>query len=256
MGVFLAGLPHAERDRLVLATKAGHRMWPGPYGDGGSRKYLLASLDASLRRLGVDHVELFYSHRPDPETPLEETVGALHTAVRSGRALGVGLSKYPPSQTLVAAGELTRMGTPVVIHQDRYSMINRGPERGVLQATEVIRAGFVAFAPLAQGLLTGRYLTDVPSGSRAYRNGTLGRERLTDSYRTMIQGLRSLALARGQSIAQMAISWVLRDRRVTSAIVGASSIRQLDENLDAAKNLNWDAAEVVAVDALTAALES
>src|SRR5579859_1460076 len=238
----------AHRDELVISTKAGYDMWPGPYGEWGSRKYLLASLDQSLRRLGIEYVDIFYSHRFDPETPLEETMGALDTAVRSGKALYAGISSYSPDRTRDAASILRSLGTPLLIHQPSYSMLNRWIEGGLLDVLEAEGAGCIAFSPLAQGLLTTKYLNGIPAGSRASRNGSLSQEQLTDQTLAHVRALNSIAAARGQSLAQMAISWTLRDPRVTSALVGASSVSQLEENLAAAGKATFRAEEIAAID--------
>ena len=236
------------RDELVISTKAGYDMWPGPYGEWGSRKYLLASLDQSLKRMGVEYVDIFYSHRFDPETPLEETMGALDTAVRSGKALYAGISSYSAERTRDAAAILRSLGTPLLIHQPSYSMLNRWIEGGLLDVLEAEGAGCIAFSPLAQGLLTTKYLDGVPAGSRASRNGSLSQEQLTDATLAHVRALNSIAAARGQSLAQMAISWTLRDPRVTSALVGASSVGQLEENLAAAAKTTFSAEEIAAID--------
>ncbi len=212
------------RDELIISTKAGYDMWPGPYGDHGSRKYLLASLDQSLARMGLDYVDIFYSHRFDPDTPLEETMGALDTAVRSGRALYAGISSYSPERTREAYAILKSMGTPLLIHQPSYSMINRWIEGGLLETLGDLGVGCIAFSPLAQGLLTTRYLDGVPDGSRAARNGSLSQDQLSDRTLAHVRSLNEIAAARGQTLAQMALSWVLRDDRVTSALIGASSV--------------------------------
>ena len=221
------------RDELVISTKAGYDMWPGPYGDGGSRKYLLGSLDQSLARMGLDHVDIFYSHRADPETPLEETMGALHTAVVSGRAIYAGISSYSPDRTRQAAAILADMGTPLLIHQPSYSMLNRWIEDGLLDTLAETGVGCIAFSPLAQGMLTDRYLGGVPAGSRASRPGSLSKDLLTDTALHHIRALAEIAAGRGQSLAQLALSWALRDRRVTSVLVGASSVQQLEDNIGA-----------------------
>jgi L-glyceraldehyde 3-phosphate reductase len=236
------------RDELVISTKAGYDMWPGPYGEWGSRKYLLASLDQSLKRMGVEYVDIFYSHRFDPDTPLEETMGALDTAVRSGKALYAGISSYSPERTSEAAAILRSLGTPLLIHQPSYSMLNRWIEGGLLDVLEAEGAGCIAFSPLAQGLLTTKYLDGVPAGSRASRNGSLSQDQLTDQTLAHVRALNSIAAERGQSLAQMAISWTLRDPRVTSALVGASSVAQLEENLAAADKTTFAAEEIAAID--------
>jgi L-glyceraldehyde 3-phosphate reductase len=222
------------RDELIISTKAGYTMWPGPYGDRGSRKYLLASLDQSLKRMGLDYVDIFYSHRPDPDTPIEETMGALDQAVRSGRALYAGISNYGPEQTREAARVLRSLGTPCLIHQPRYSMLDRVPEGGLLDVLSEEGIGCIVFSPLAQGLLSGKYLDGVPDGSRATRGTTsLRPERLTPAILERLRTLNGMAQVRGQSLAQMALSWVLRDPRVTSALIGARTVEQLDDSLDA-----------------------
>jgi len=236
------------RDELVLSTKAGYDMWPGPYGDLGSRKYLLASLDASLKRMGLDYVDIFYSHRADPDTPLEETMGALHTAVTSGRALYAGISSYSAERTARAASILAEMGTPLLIHQPSYSMLNRWIEDGLLDTIGELGVGCIAFSPLAQGMLTDRYLNGVPAGSRASRPGSLSTALLTDEALGHIRSLNDIAAARGQSLAQLALSWALRDARVTSVLIGASSVRQLEDNLAATANLTFDDDELTRIE--------
>ncbi|MFB7246901.1 L-glyceraldehyde 3-phosphate reductase [Streptomyces populi] len=222
------------RDELVISTKAGYDMWPGPYGEWGSRKYLLSSLDASLRRMGVEHVDIFYSHRFDPDTPLEETMGALASAVQQGKALYVGVSSYSSEQTAEAARILTGMGVRPLIHQPSYSMLNRWTEDdGLLDTLEAAGMGCISFAPLAQGMLTGKYLQGVPEGSRATQGKSLDPGLLSDEVVRRLNGLNDIAARRGQSLAQLALSWVLRDQRMTSALIGASSVRQLEENLEA-----------------------
>ena len=223
-------------------------MWPGPYGEWGSRKYLLASLDQSLKRMGVEYVDIFYSHRFDPDTPLEETMGALDSAVRSGKALYAGISSYSPERTAEAAAILRSLGTPLLIHQPSYSMLNRWIEGGLLDVLESVGAGCIAFSPLAQGLLTAKYLDGVPTGSRAARNGSLSRDQLTDQTLAHVRALNAIAAERGQSLAQMAISWTLRDPRVTSALVGASSVAQLEENLAAVGKTTFAPEEIAAID--------
>jgi L-glyceraldehyde 3-phosphate reductase len=236
------------RDELVISTKAGYDMWPGPYGDNGSRKYLLASLDQSLERMGLDYVDIFYSHRADPDTPLEETMGALHTAVTSGRALYAGISSYSPERTIEAARILADLGTPLLIHQPSYSMLNRWIEDGLLDALGDLGVGCIAFSPLAQGLLTNRYLGGIPEDSRAAKSGSLQQSMITDETLTHLRALNGIAEARGQSLAQLALSWALRDDRVTSVLVGASSVRQLEDNLQAAQNVAFTAEELSAID--------
>jgi len=240
----------AHRDELFVSTKAGWQMWPGPYGDRGSRKHLLASLDQSLRRTGLDHVDVFYSHRPDPDTPLEETMGALHAAVRQGKALHAGISAYSPERTRQAAAILADLGTPLLVDQPPYSMLDRAAEGGLLDAVADVGAGLVVFSPLAQGLLTDRYRDGVPPGSRADQGVFLSAEALTDDLLGRLQELRELAADRGQTLAQMALAWVLRDDRVTSAIVGASSVGQLEDNLGALRNLAFGADELARIDEL------
>lgn len=236
------------RDEIIISTKAGYDMWPGPYGEWGSRKYLLASLDQSLARMGLDYVDIFYSHRFDPQTPLEETMGALDTAVRQGKALYVGISSYSAERTRQAVRILREMGTPLLIHQPSYSLLNRWIEGGLLDVLEEEGVGCIAFSPLAQGLLTSRYLDGVPEGSRASRNGTLPPEHLTEETLAKVRALNEIAARRGQTLAQMAIAWTLRDPRVTSALIGASSVRQLEENLAAADNLDFSAEELAEID--------
>ncbi|MBB5997322.1 L-glyceraldehyde 3-phosphate reductase [Streptomonospora salina] len=227
----------AYRDELVISTKAGYGMWPGPYGSGGgSRKYLLASLDQSLARMGLDYVDVFYSHRFDPDTPLEETMGALATAVKSGRAMYAGISSYSAERTAEAAELLRQMGVPLLIHQPSYSMVNRWIEdQALLDTLERVGAGCIVFSPLAQGLLTGRYLQGVPEGSRAGRAGSFSREWLAEENLERVRALDAVARGRGQTLAQLAISWVLRDRRTTSALIGASSVAQLEDSLAAVR---------------------
>jgi L-glyceraldehyde 3-phosphate reductase len=236
------------RDELIVSTKAGWDMWPGPYGDLGSRKYLLASLDQSLARLGLDYVDIFYSHRFDPDTPLEETMGALDTAVRSGRALYAGISSYSPERTLEAATILRRMGTPLLIHQPSYSMLNRWIEHGLLDTLEEIGAGCIAFSPLAQGMLTSKYLDGVPAESRMARDSSLSPDLLTEQNLTHIRALNGIAEQRGQSLAQLALAWALRDPRVTSVLVGASSVGQLEDNVAALDQLDFTDDELAEID--------
>ncbi|MWV58159.1 L-glyceraldehyde 3-phosphate reductase [Rathayibacter sp. VKM Ac-2754] len=222
------------RDEIVLSSKAGYDMWPGPYGDGGSRKYLLSSLDQSLERLGVDYVDVFYSHRPDPATPIEETMGALASAVQQGKALYVGISNYDPEQTRAAQSALAETGVPLLIHQPRYSMFDRHVEDGLFPVLEEIGAGCIVFSPLAQGLLTDRYLDGaIPEGSRAATSRFLSSERIDQAYLDRVRGLAAIAQARGQSVAQLALAWVLRSPAVTSAVIGASSVGQLEQNVAA-----------------------
>ncbi|MEO5833525.1 MAG: L-glyceraldehyde 3-phosphate reductase [Nakamurella sp.] len=236
------------RDELVISSKAGYDMWPGPYGNWGSRKYLLASLDQSLQRMGLDYVDIFYSHRFDPETPLEETMGALHTAVVSGRALYAGISSYSPERTVQAARILADLGTPLLIHQPSYSMFNRWIEPDLVNTLGDLGVGCIAFSPLGQGLLTTRYLDGVPTGSRASRTGSLSTDLLTDDVLARIRALNGIAESRGQTLAQLALSWVLRDRRVTSALIGASSVQQLEDNLAAVRRLDFTPDELTAID--------
>ena len=238
--------PH--RDELVISTKAGYDMWPGPYGDLGSRKYLLASLDASLERMGLDYVDVFYSHRADPDTPLEETMGALHTAVTSGRALYAGISSDSPDRTRRAAAILRDLGTPLLIHQPSYSMLNRWIEDGLLDTLGELGVGCIAFSPLAQGMLTDKYLGGVPQDSRAARDGSLSTTLLTDEALGHIRALNDIAAGRGQSLAQLALSWALRDERVTSVLVGASSVAQLDDNVAAIANLTFTDDELAGIE--------
>ena len=227
-----------HRDELVVSTKAGYRMWPGPYGDGGSRKYLLSSLDRSLGRMGIDHVDVFYHHRPDPDTPLEETMGALEQAVRSGKALYAGVSNYSPELTREAARILRALRVPFVLHQPKYSMLERAPEQGLLRVLEEEGIGCIVFSPLAQGLLTDRYLDEIPADSRAAKpHGFLREEQVTEARRAQLRALDRVAKARGQSLAQLALAWVLRHPAVTSALVGASRVGQLEDNVAALDNL-------------------
>ena len=232
------------RDELVISTKAGWDMWPGPYGDLGSRKYLLASLDQSLKRLGVDYVDIFYHHHFDPQTPLEESLGALHSAVASGKALYVGISSYSDKRTSEAVAILHELGTPLLIHQPSYSMFNRWIEDRLLGVLDAGGIGCIAFSVLAQGLLTDHYLNGIPPGSRADRGGSLTGDMLNEENLARIRGLNGIAKARGQSLAQMAIAWALRDTRVTSALIGASSVAQLEQNVDALKNLEFTTQEL------------
>ena len=243
------------RDELIISTKAGYNMWPGPFGEWGSRKYLLASLDQSLNRMGLDYVDVFYSHRPDPETPLEETMGALDQAVRSGKALYAGISSYTPEQTLEAARILKELGTPLLIHQPSYSMLNRWTEDGspnLYEALEQVGAGSIAFSPLAQGMLTDRYLNGIPADSRAAQKKSLAGDSITEDKLDRVRGLHRIAGGRGQTLAQMAIAWILREQpkgsSVTSALVGASSVRQLEDTLSAINNLGFSAGELTAID--------
>jgi L-glyceraldehyde 3-phosphate reductase len=242
------------RDELVISTKAGYDMWPGPYGDWGSRKYLLASLDQSLARMGLDYVDIFYSHRVDPDTPLEETMGALDTAVRSGRALYAGISSYNSARTREAASILADLGTPLLIHQPSYSMINRWTENdGLLDTLEEVGAGCIAFSPLAQGLLTDRYLDGVPADSRVATGGAMGREMLTEDRLAHVRALNALASGRGQTLAQLALVWALRDPRMTSLVIGASGVAQLDDNVAALDNLELSDVELAEIESLAPA---
>jgi L-glyceraldehyde 3-phosphate reductase len=249
-GRILAADLAAHRDELVISTKAGYLMWPGPYGEWGSRKYLLASLDRSLARMGLDYVDVFYSHRFDPETPLEETMGALDTAVRSGRALYVGISSYGPQKTREAATILRRLGTPFVIHQPSYSMLNRWVERGLLDVLQSEGIGCIAFSPLAQGLLTTKYLDGMPANSRAAENGSFRKTMLSEKNLASVRALNEIARQRGQSLAQMAVAWVLRKPAVTSALIGASRWAQIEECLGALDNLTFSQTELDQIDRL------
>jgi L-glyceraldehyde 3-phosphate reductase len=232
------------RDELVISTKAGYDMWPGPYGEWGSRKYLLASLEQSLKRMRLDHVDIFYSHRFDPETPLEETMGALDTAVRQGKARYVGISSYGPRRTQEAARILRELGTPLLIHQPSYSMLNRWIEAELLDVLERDGVGAIVFSPLAQGLLTDKYLGGVPEDSRVRRGNYFSSELLTEDNINRVRALNEIARRRGQSLAQLAIAWVLRDPRITSALAGASSVRQLEQNVAALERPDFEPAEL------------
>jgi L-glyceraldehyde 3-phosphate reductase len=236
------------RDELVISTKAGYDMWPGPYGEWGSRKYLLASLDQSLRRMGLDYVDIFYSHRADPDTPLEETMGALDTAVRQGKALYVGISSYSPDRTREAAAILERLGTPLLIHQPSYSMLNRWIEDGLLDALGELGVGCIGFSPLAQGLLTDRYADGIPADSRIARDLSLDAGQLDEQTTAKVAGLREIAAGRGQSLAAMALAWTLRDPRMTSTLVGASGVEQLEQNVHALDRLEFSDEELAAID--------
>ncbi|HEX3319270.1 MAG TPA: L-glyceraldehyde 3-phosphate reductase [Terriglobales bacterium] len=236
------------RDELIISTKAGWDMWPGPYGDFGSRKYLLASLDQSLKRMGLEYVDIFYHHRPDPETPLEETMGALDHAVRSGKTLYVGISAYDPQQTAAAVKILRELGTPCLIHQPKYSMFEREPEQGLLKVLGKEGVGCIVFSPLAQGLLTDKYLKGIPADSRAARDFFLRRADVNEKRLAAIRALNEHANQRGQSLAQMAVAWVLRDARVTSALVGTSRVTQVDDNVDTLKNLEFTDEELGKID--------
>jgi L-glyceraldehyde 3-phosphate reductase len=236
------------RDELVISTKAGYDMWPGPYGQWGSRKYLLASLDQSLSRLGLDYVDIFYSHRFDPDTPLEETMGALDSAVRQGKALYVGISSYSPAHTREAASLLRAMGTPLLIHQPSYSMLNRWIEPELLDTLGAEGIGCIGFSPLAQGLLTDRYLDGVPEGSRAARDSSLSPDQLTEQTLGKVRALNDIAGRRGQSLAQLALAWSLRDHRMTSTLIGASSVAQLENNVASLDNLTFTDEELAEID--------
>jgi L-glyceraldehyde 3-phosphate reductase len=236
------------RDELVISTKAGYDMWPGPYGEWGSRKYLLASLDQSLGRMGLDYVDIFYSHRFDPQTPLEETLGALDSAVRQGKALYVGISSYSAERSRQAVRILCELGTPLLIHQPSYSLLNRWIEGGLLDVLGEEGVGCIVFSPLAQGLLTDRYLNGIPDGSRASRDGSLTSDMLTDETLAKVRALQRIAVRRGQTLAQMALAWTLRDPRVTSTLIGASSVAQLEDNLGALANLHFDGGELAEID--------
>jgi L-glyceraldehyde 3-phosphate reductase len=238
----------AYRDELLISSKAGYDMWPGPYGDGGSRKYLLASLEASLRRMGLEYVDIFYSHRPAMDVPLEETMGALAQAVRQGKALYVGISSYSPERTRQAAKILQSEGVPLLIHQPSYSMLNRWVEKELLGTLEELGVGCIGFSPLAQGLLSNKYLKGVPANSRAKAEGSFLKGFLNEENLNRVRALNEIAASRGQSLAQMAIAWVLRDQRVTSALIGARNVEQLDNSLDAVKNLHFSAAELKEID--------
>jgi L-glyceraldehyde 3-phosphate reductase len=247
-GRILAGGLGRHRDELVISTKAGYDMWPGPYGDWGSRKYLLASLDQSLKRMGLDYVDIFYSHRFDPETPLEETIGALHSAVHQGKALYAGISSYSARRTTEAAAILRGLGTRLLIHQPSYSMLNRWIEDDLLRVLAEEGIGCIVFSPLGQGLLTDRYLNGVPAGARASHPGSFSAELLTDTTLEKVRALHRLAERRGQTLAQMAIAWTLRNPTVTSALVGASSVAQLEQNVAALEQLAFSADELREID--------
>jgi L-glyceraldehyde 3-phosphate reductase len=249
-GRILAADLRPYRDELIISTKAGWDMWPGPYGDGGSRKYLLASLDQSLRRLGVEYVDIFYSHRFDPDTPLEETMGALDAAVRAGKALYAGISSYSPVQTSDAAAVMRHLGTPILIHQPSYSMFNRSIEDGLLDVLGERGIGCIAFSPLAQGLLTDRYLHGVPADSRMATGGFLTEDALTEDTMATVRALNDIAWRRGQSLAQMALAWALRDPRMTSVVVGASSVKQLEDNLGALDQLGFSGDELAEIEGI------
>jgi len=243
--------PH--RDELIISTKAGWDMWPGPYGDWGSRKYLLASLDQSLERMNLEYVDIFYSHRPDPKTPIEETMSALDHAVRSGKALYAGISSYDTKQTEVAANTLRRLGTPCLIHQPQYSMLDRNIESGVLDVLEKDGIGCIAFCPLAQGLLTNRYLNGIPGDSRVNKpHGFLKKNDVSEKRLGQVRALNEMAQSRDQSLAQMALAWVLRDPRMTSALIGASRVEQVEQNVAALANLHFSSSELTRIDAILA----
>src|ERR671919_167784 len=238
----------AYRDELLISTKAGWDMWPGPYGIGGSRKYLLASLDQSLARMGLDYVDIFYSHRFDPETPLEETMSALDSAVRAGKALYAGISSYSAEKTVEARAILRELGTPLTIHQPSYSMLNRWIEPDLLDALGELGVGCIVFSPLAQGMLTDKYLGGIPEGSRASRPWSLSQDFISEEAMEKIRALNEIAAGRGQTLAQMALAWVLRDARVTSALIGASSVEQLEDNVAALENLSFSDEELAEID--------
>ena len=239
------------RDELIISTKAGYNMWPGPYGEWGSRKYLLASLDQSLKRMGLEYVDIFYSHRPDPETPLEETMSALDQAVRSGRALYAGISSYNPEQTAAAVKILRDLGTPCLIHQPKYSMFDRAPEQGLLDVLGKEGVGGIAFCPLAQGLLTDRYLNGIPADARASKpHGFLKKKDVDEGRLAKVRALNELAQERGQSLAQMALAWVLRDGRITSALIGASRVEQIEQNVAALSVLAFTSKDLAQIDAI------
>jgi L-glyceraldehyde 3-phosphate reductase len=244
------------RDELVISTKAGYDMWPGPYGDLGSRKYLLASLDQSLGRMGLEYVDVFYSHRADPDTPLEETMGALASAVQQGKALYAGISSYSPERTAEAAAILRDLGTPLLIHQPSYSLVNRWIEDGLLDTLEQQGVGCITFSPLAQGLLTNKYLHGIPEGSRASERGSFSPDLLTEQTVARVRALDELARSRGQSLAQMALAWTLRDPRVTSTLIGASSVAQLEDNVGALDRPDFSPEELAEIDRITSATDA
>jgi L-glyceraldehyde 3-phosphate reductase len=244
------------RDELIISTKAGWDMWPGPYGNLGSRKYILASLDQSLKRMGLEYVDIFYHHRPDPDTPMEESLGALDTAVRSGKALYAGISAYSAKQTAEAVKIMRSLGTPCVIHQPKYSMLVRDPEQGLLDVLGKEGVGCIVFSPLAQGLLSDRYLQGIPSDSRAARDFFLKRKDIDERKVAMLQELNAVAKQRGQSLAEMAVAWVLRDPCVTSALVGTSKVQQVDDNVAALKNLAFSSEELKKIDGILASKQS
>ncbi|WP_461642529.1 L-glyceraldehyde 3-phosphate reductase [Labilibaculum euxinus] len=236
------------RDEMIISTKAGYGMWSGPYGDWGSRKYLVSSLDQSLKRMGLDYVDIFYSHRPDPNTPIEETMMALDQVVRQGKALYAGISNYSADQTREASRILRELGTPCLIHQPKYSMFERWVENGLLDVLEEDGIGGIAFSPLAQGMLTNKYLKGIPEGSRAAKShGFLQKEQITEKVIDKVKALNEIAEKRGQSLAQMAIAWLLKDERITSVLVGASSVNQLDQNINSVVNLHFEAMELEAI---------
>jgi L-glyceraldehyde 3-phosphate reductase len=251
-GRLLASDLRPYRDELIISTKAGWGMWPGPYGDFGSRKYLMASLDQSLRRLGVDYVDIFYSHRPDPDTPMEETLGALDSAVRAGKALYAGISNYPAEATATGARILHRLGTPLLIHQPSYSMFNRWVENGLLDVLAAEGAGCIAYSPLAQGLLTDRYLNGIPDDSRVRTSVFLNESDITPQRLATIRSLNDVAAGRGQSLAQLALAWALRDERMTSVVIGASSVTQLENSLGALSTMDFSDAELAQIDKILA----
>lgn len=248
-GKMLKGDFAPYRDEMIISSKAGYYMWPGPYGDWGSRKYLMASIDQSLKRLGLDYVDIFYSHRPDPNTPLEETMGALDSIVRQGKALYIGISNYNAEQTAKAISILQGLGTPLLIHQPSYSMFNRWIEEGLQDVLQEHGVGSIAFSPLAQGLLTDRYLTGIPEDSRAAKStGFLKKEHVTDEVLNRVRKLNDLAAKRGQSLSQMALAWVLREEKVTSVLIGASKVSQIEENIKTLNNLEFTAEELTLID--------
>jgi L-glyceraldehyde 3-phosphate reductase len=241
---------HPFRDELIISSKAGYLMWPGPYGEWGSRKYLVASCDQSLKRMGLQYVDIFYSHRFDPETPLEETMGALDFIVRSGRALYAGISSYSPEQTAQAAAILRALGTPCLIHQPSYSMFNRWIEDGLLDTLEKEQMGSIVFSPLAQGLLSNKYLNGIPEGSRASRHTSLDPDAITPAKVAKVKKLNELAKSRGQSLAQLAVAWTLRHKQVSSSLIGASKVAHVEEAVGALENLAFSSAELAAIDAV------
>lgn len=248
-GEILASDFKPYRDEMIISSKAGYFMWDGPYGEWGSRKYLMSSLDQSLQRMGLDYVDIFYSHRPDPNTPIEETMGALASMVHQGKALYVGISSYTPEQTRIAQAELAKLNVPLLIHQPRYSMFDRTIERsGLLYTLEELGVGCIVFSPLSQGMLTDRYLTGIPADSRAALGVHLGSERITEEYLERVRGLNEIAQARGQSLAQMALLWTLRNPGVTSALIGASSVKQLEDNIEAIHGPEFEPDELEAID--------